>query len=133
MMLLDEEVNNPIKNRLFSIKLREYHKEHSKDMDNIINNYFKSNNQIPSADIEKLVQQEIPADETSTGSIPEIFEKYNRWWTYHRLTERKANLVSEILRSLSFQTNPEEFETYQDDINKLVKNDMEKRIAFLTA
>lgn len=133
MMLLDEEVNKPIRNRLFSVKLREYHAEHEKDMDNAINHFFDTDGEIPKNKLDKLLRMDVPDDETDTTELPEVIGEFNGWWNYRNLIERKSNLVSKIVDSLAFETRPEEFEPFKDSINQTVKNDVEKRLAVLTA
>ncbi|NUC74766.1 DUF262 domain-containing protein [Haloterrigena sp. SYSU A558-1] len=133
MMLLDEEVNTPIKNRLFSVKLREYHLRHSKDMDNLVNQYFSTTDNISNDKLEELVAQDLPEDETQFSEVHPTVQYFNEWWTYEQLVDRKAQLITAILESLKFRTEPDEFEPYMDDIEDYVKEDIEKRLAVLTA
>jgi len=133
MMLLDEAVNKPIRNRLFSIKVREYHNEHQKDMDNIINRYFDVDGAIPESKLKSILDLDIPDDETNSAAVPSVIQEFNEWWTYESLVERKAHIVSEIVDSLTFQTQPDEFAASKSDIKDIVADDIEKRLAVLTA
>lgn len=130
MILLDEAVNRPIKNRLFGVKLREYHKTHEKDMNNVINEYLNRTN-IPTGDIDELIETDVPSDETASDSPP-ILQKYNEWWNYERMIERKSQLIREILDSLTFSTRKEEFEIFVDGLDEIVENDIETRFTVLT-
>lgn len=131
MILLDEKVNRPIQNRLFSVKLKEYHKKHSKDMENVINQYFSANGAIDEAKLERLLELDLPDDETRS-TAPSLVQELNEWWTYERLVERKTEVVSDILDSLTFSTRPDEFEPHYGNIDQIVEEDIQKRLAVLT-
>ena len=131
MILLDEEVNRPIQNRLFAVKLKEYHKKHDKDMENIINQYFGTDGAVDESKLQRLLTLDMPDDETRSTS-PSLIQDFNEWWTYERLVQRKSQLVSEILESLTFSTRPDEFEPFVDDLENIVEEDVQKRLAVLT-
>jgi hypothetical protein len=75
------------------------------------------------------LKRDIPDDETdpTTNAVKEL----NEWWTYERSIERKARLVENILDSLTFDTNLEEFDSVKGDIIKMVENDYETRFTLL--
>ncbi|MFA9427066.1 DUF262 domain-containing protein [Natronorubrum sp. A-ect3] len=133
MILLDEEVNTPIKNRMFSVKLREYHLRHSKDMDNLVNQYFSTSGNVSSTKLDQLLEIDLPADETKFSDVHSTVQFFNEWWSYKQLVDRKAHLITAILESLQFRTEPGEFEPYMDDVEDYVEEDIEKRLAVLTA
>jgi hypothetical protein len=129
MMLLDQELNQSVQNRLFSIKLPEYHRDHTKDLENIANTYFSESGEIPKNTLETVMKLDVPDDETdlTTNAVKEL----NEWWTYERSIDRKARLVGNILDSLTFDTNPEEFDSVKGDIPKMVENDYKTRFTLL--
>ncbi len=129
MMLLDQALNRSVQNRLFAVKIREYHRNHKKDLENIANHYFGEAGPLPKDTLETVLTLDLPDDETAT-SIDAI-EELNSWWNYHRSIERKADIVENVLDSLTFDSNEDEFDSVKGEIHQMVKNDYETRFTLL--
>ncbi|RRJ28790.1 GmrSD restriction endonuclease domain-containing protein [Halocatena pleomorpha] len=130
MLLLHKSVNSKVKNNPFSSKLKYYHQKHSKDMDNIANQYFTANGAIPNSQFNTLLSTEIPDDETVDGSA-NVIEFFNEWWTWKRSVERKTELIKSLLDSLRFPTKENEFESVEKNIEEIIEEDYNTRIALV--
>ncbi len=130
MLLLDENVNNKIKNSLFSSKLKHYHLKHANDMDNIANQYFTNKGEIPGNDLNTLLSTDIPDDETVEGAAS-VVQMFNGWWTWERSVERKADLIEELLDSLKFPTRDDEFDVVEGKIKQMVEDDYSTRFTLM--
>lgn len=130
MLLLDKSVNNKIKNSLFSSKLKHYHLEHTKDMDNIANQYFTDEGEVPSDDLETLISTDIPDDETIEGTAS-VVQMFNKWWTWERSVERKADLIEKLLVSLQFPTQENEFNVVEGKVQQMVEDDYNTRFTLM--
>jgi uncharacterized protein with ParB-like and HNH nuclease domain len=132
MILLDKRVNNSIKNSLFSIKLKAYHKKHSKDMDNISNDYFTSSGEVPGSDLNTLLEMDLPDNETVSNNS-KLVQDFNSWWTWERSVNRKAIIVEEFLNSILFPTDPDEFDVVFDNIKSMIKDDYNTRFTLASS
>jgi hypothetical protein len=125
-ILLDETVNASVKNALFGKKLKTYHDEHQDDMDNLANQYFTSEGAVESDQLDKLCKTDIPADETIDHGIG-VVEQFDNWWTWERSIERKTEIIGEVLRSVTFSTEPDEFDSVEDNLYEIIKDDYSTR------
>ncbi|MFC6794778.1 DUF1524 domain-containing protein [Halobaculum halobium] len=132
MMLLDSKLNQSIKNRLFSVKLREYHSEHAKDLTNVVNEFFSEGGAIDGRSLNELSRIDLPDDETDPDAA-KIVTEFNKWWNYERAVDRKAELITEIIDSLSFSVIDDEFETIRPNVEELVREDYNTRFMLMSA
>lgn len=132
MILLDEGVNQNVKNSLFSKKIREYHRAHEKDMGNVANQYFNTSENISQGELETLLELDVPADETDPA-CPKIVHTFNGWWTWERSVQRKAELIGQMLDSLTFITDENEFDSVSNNIGSMIHDDYSTRFTLLSS
>lgn len=132
MILLDQEVNSHVQNRLFSQKIKAYYESHEEDMGNIANQYFSRDGDISSDLLETLLETELPDDETAPGLAP-VIQEFNEWWHWERSVQRKAELIELILESLTFITEEDEFDSVMPNIESMIRDDYNTRFTLLSA
>jgi hypothetical protein len=62
-------------------------------------------------------------DETS--SIGSTVDEYNEKWNYEAMIQRKTHIIEQLLESVTIEGSPEEF---NDDVEDLVKDDIDRRL-----
>ncbi|RZV10503.1 uncharacterized protein with ParB-like and HNH nuclease domain [Natrinema hispanicum] len=128
VILLREDINKSIQNRLFSRKLYRYLDDDFREIG--ANEYLTENGDLDRSKLDELQSSEIDftIDESNEANLSEIEKYFNYYWNYQNSASRKADLIEDTLDSLTFSTQPDEFETAKNDIEDLVKRDMRNRL-----
>jgi hypothetical protein len=127
-ILLREDINTSIQNRLFSRKLYRYLDDDFREIG--ANKYLTASGDLERSKLDELRSSDIDftVDESNETNLSDVEDYFNRYWNYQNVASRKAELIADTLDSLSFSTQPDEFETVHDDIEELVQRDMRNRL-----
>jgi len=128
VILLREDINTSIQNRLFSRKLYRYLDDDFREIG--ANKYLTANGDLDRNKLEELRSSDIDfsVDESNKANLSDVEEYFNQYWNYQNVASRKSELIADTLHSLSFSTEPDEFETVKGDIEELVQRDMRNRL-----
>jgi uncharacterized protein with ParB-like and HNH nuclease domain len=140
MIFLRGDLDSSIQNSLFARKMKAYLEDDFSQIS--VNRFFTSDGDdegvgivdgeslLVPADLEELADTSINStvDQTDNTAVSDIERRFNQYWTYEELFRRKEALVSDILDSLTFRVDEDEFDGLEATIAEEVQQDMERRI-----
>jgi uncharacterized protein with ParB-like and HNH nuclease domain len=128
MMLLTAGENISVGNKLFGEKLAKYHEIDKHNMENVANRYFSSEGPLSAEEIESVRTE---TENAKPEHRQTVLQELDEWWTWKKSKERKTQLVSKLVHSLTFDVREDEFEDVHDRIEKIVANDFDNRFALI--
>ncbi|WP_435079417.1 GmrSD restriction endonuclease domain-containing protein [Halococcus sp. AFM35] len=137
-VLLHDRDNLSASNRPLAEKIPEYFNE-AKEFSSIHpNRYFTSERgPINQSHLEQLIQHSKGSRE-ETKPVFETTEYFNSFWTYDSLKERRADLIIDVLESVSFEGVDDEFgletspERVAQEIRTHTESEFENRLSMRT-
>ncbi|QSG13732.1 hypothetical protein HSEST_0176 [Halapricum desulfuricans] len=118
------------------MKLRAYHEKHPEDIENAVNEFFSTENpELTQPTIDNLLDLDIPSGYDDTDpTLDDIEDEFNGWWNLDRMASRKAEIVSLILMSLTYDIDDPEYQDefkevldHPETLEEMVVDDLRKR------